>query len=179
MRCILLPLPKIRVSMAVAATIMPHFASHLYMLSYSAKYITPHSFSWHNTIKFINEIYMMKNCNQMNVLEQDKSVIQNILHSWHKKRNIKCPTCKSSLFLFDGTPYFSSVRIINEMYKFITPLARLLLETAERLSSFACPVGVKVHIRQGDYKIEDANVSESTATKRKRALLKRTQQRRV
>ena len=58
---------------------------------------------------------MIKTHNKMNVLEQDKSVIQNMLHSWHKKTNIKCPTCKSSLFLFDGTPYFSSVRIINEI----------------------------------------------------------------
>ena len=52
----------------------------------------------------------------MNVVECDKSGIQNLLHSWHKKKNIKCPTCKASIFLFDGiTPCFSSVRIINEI----------------------------------------------------------------
>ena len=49
----------------------------------------------------------------MNFDEQDN--IQNQLQSWHRKKNIKCPSCKSSLFHFDGMPFFSSVRIINDI----------------------------------------------------------------
>ena len=49
---------------------------------------------------------------KMNSEEQNK--IQNQLHSWHKKK-IKCPSCKSSLFHFDGSPYFSSAHIVNEI----------------------------------------------------------------
>ena len=49
----------------------------------------------------------------MNSEEQNK--IQIRLHSWHKKKNIKCPSCKSSLFHFDGRPYFSSAHIVNEI----------------------------------------------------------------
>jgi hypothetical protein len=47
----------------------------------------------------------------MNVVEHDKSVMQNLLHAWHKKKNIKCPTCKTCLFHFNGTPYLSSLQI--------------------------------------------------------------------
>ena len=47
----------------------------------------------------------------MDEVQQDKSVIQNLLKAWHKKKNIRCPTCKASLFHFDRTPYFSSVHI--------------------------------------------------------------------
>ena len=49
----------------------------------------------------------------MNFDEQDN--IQNQLQSWHWKKNIKCPSCKSSLFHFDRMPFFSSVRIINDI----------------------------------------------------------------
>jgi hypothetical protein len=48
------------------------------------------------------------------------------------------------------------------------------LEIVERVSSFACLVGVRVHIHSGDYKIEDANVSKSTA-KQIRALSEKNQ----
>ena len=49
----------------------------------------------------------------MNSEEQNE--IQNRLFSWHKKKNIKCPSCKSPLFHFDGRPYFSSAHIVNEI----------------------------------------------------------------
>ncbi len=49
----------------------------------------------------------------MNFNEQDK--IQNQLQSWHQKKSIKCPSCKSSLFHFDRTPFFSFVHIINDI----------------------------------------------------------------
>ncbi len=39
---------------------------------------------------------------------------------------------------------------------FIIPHVSLVLESAEKLSSFACPVGVKVCIHPGDSKIKDA-----------------------
>jgi hypothetical protein len=41
------------------------------------------------------------------------------------------------------------------------------LEIVERVSSFAFHVLVRVYIHSGDYKIEDANVLESTRTKPK------------
>ena len=49
----------------------------------------------------------------MDEVQQDKSV--NLLKTWHKKKNIRCPTCKASLFHFDGTPYFSLARIKYEI----------------------------------------------------------------
>ena len=49
----------------------------------------------------------------MNFDEQD--TIQNQLQSWHEKKNIKCPSCKSCLFHFDRMPFFSSVRVINDI----------------------------------------------------------------
>ena len=49
----------------------------------------------------------------MNFDEQDK--IQNQLQYWHQKKNIKCPSCKSSLFHLDRTPFFSSALIINDI----------------------------------------------------------------
>ncbi len=51
----------------------------------------------------------------MDEVQQDKSVLQNLLKAWHKKKNIRCPTCKASLFHFDETPYFSSVFIKYEI----------------------------------------------------------------
>jgi uncharacterized Zn finger protein (UPF0148 family) len=47
----------------------------------------------------------------MDELQQDKSGIQHLLKAWHKKKNIKCPSCKASLFHIDGTPCFSSARV--------------------------------------------------------------------
>jgi hypothetical protein len=54
---------------------------------------------------------------RMNVVEKDKSVIRDLLHAWHKKKNIKCPTCKTKtcVFQYDGTPYFSSVLVKYEI----------------------------------------------------------------
>jgi hypothetical protein len=51
----------------------------------------------------------------MNVVQQDESVTHDLLHAWHKKKNIKCPTCKTCVFQFDGTPDFSSVRVKYEI----------------------------------------------------------------
>ena len=52
---------------------------------------------------------------------------------------------------------------------FIIPNVSLLLESVEKLSSLACPLGAKVCIHLGDCKIKDA--------KQESALLERTQQR--
>ena len=49
----------------------------------------------------------------MDEVQQDESV--NLLKTWHKKKNIRCPTCKASLFHFDGAPYFSLSRIKYEI----------------------------------------------------------------
>jgi hypothetical protein len=50
------------------------------------------------------------------------------------------------------------------------------LEIVERVSSFAHPVAVRFNIHSGDYKIEGANMLESTTTTLKRALINRSQQ---
>ena len=41
----------------------------------------------------------------MDKVQQDTSGIQHLLKAWHKMKNIKCPTCKASLFHIDGTPF--------------------------------------------------------------------------
>ena len=74
----------------------------------------------------------------MNFDEQDK--IQNQLQSWHQKKNIKCPSCKSFLFHFDQTPFFSSVRIITET----ASAARLLLANEDLLSHLMDQSGVRL-----------------------------------
>jgi hypothetical protein len=51
----------------------------------------------------------------MNVVNPDKSVIRDLLYAWHKKKNIKCPTCKTCVFQYDGTPDFSSVQVKYEI----------------------------------------------------------------
>ena len=51
----------------------------------------------------------------MNVVQPDKSVISNLLYAWHKKKSIKCPTCKTCVFQYDGTAYLSSVRVKYEI----------------------------------------------------------------
>jgi hypothetical protein len=51
----------------------------------------------------------------MNAIQQDESVTHDLLHAWHKKKNIKCPTCKTCVFHFDGTPDFSFVRVKYEI----------------------------------------------------------------
>ena len=53
-------------------------------------------------------------CHKYKMNSEEQNEIQNWLHSWHKKKNIKCPSCKSPLFHFDGRPYFSSAHIVNE-----------------------------------------------------------------
>ena len=53
--------------------------------------------------------------NAMDELQQDKSGIQHLLKAWHKKKNIKCPSCKASLFHIDGTSCFSSARVKYEI----------------------------------------------------------------
>jgi len=53
--------------------------------------------------------------NAMDKLQQDKSGIQHLLKAWHKKKNIKCPSCKASLFCIDGTSCFSSARVKYEI----------------------------------------------------------------
>ena len=58
-------------------------------------------------------IYHIRNA--MDELQQDKSGIQHLLKAWHKKKNIKCPSCKASLFRIDGTPCFSSARVKYEI----------------------------------------------------------------
>ena len=83
---------------------------HLPLL-YAGTVIAHSFFPYHHNMYVI---YITKK-HKMNVVEQDKSGIQNLLHSWHKKKTIKCPTCKETLFHFDGTPHFSSVCVINEI----------------------------------------------------------------
>ena len=51
----------------------------------------------------------------MNVVQPDNSVIRDLLYAWHKKKSIKCPTCKTCVFQYDGTPDFSSVRVKYEI----------------------------------------------------------------
>lgn len=54
-------------------------------------------------------------CHKYKMNSEEQNEIQNRLFSWHKKKNIKCPSCKSPLFHFDGRPYFSSAHIVNEI----------------------------------------------------------------
>ena len=66
--------------------------------------------------------------------------------------------------------YFNMMEcLISPLYElniklclFITHHVHLLLEIVERVSSFAYPVAVRIHL--GDYKKEGANVLESTRT---------------
>jgi len=98
----------------------------------------------------------------MNSEEQNE--IQNRLFSWHKKKNIKCPSCKSPLFHFDGRPYFSSAHIVNEIVVLHHSPCTSSIGNCGKDFSFACPVGVKVPIRLGDCKIKDANVYDAMTT---------------
>ncbi len=87
----------------------------------------------------------------MNVVQPDKSVMRDPLCAWHKKKHIKCPTCKTCVFQYDGTPDFSSVQVNYEIVLIITHHVHLQLEMVERVSSFAYPVAVRVHIHLGDF----------------------------
>ena len=51
----------------------------------------------------------------MDVVDQGISGKQNQLYCWNKKKIIKFPTCKESIFQFDGSPQFSSVPVTNEI----------------------------------------------------------------
>ena len=51
----------------------------------------------------------------MNVFQPDNSVIRDLLYAWHKKKSIKCPTCRICVFQYDGTAYLSSVRVKYEI----------------------------------------------------------------
>jgi hypothetical protein len=51
----------------------------------------------------------------MDVVDQGISGKQNQLYCWNKKKINKCPTCKESIFQFDGSPQFSSVPVTNEI----------------------------------------------------------------
>ena len=56
-----------------------------------------------------------------------------------------------------SSPLYAS---LMTLCSYIIPHVILLLESAEKLSTFACPVGVKVRIHLGDCEIKDAK-SES------------------
>ena len=115
----------------------------------------------------------------MNVLQQDKSVIGDPFHTWHKKKISSAPLARYV--------YFNMTELlISPLYKlnikscyFVTHHAYILLEIVERVSSFANPVAVRVDIHLEDYKVEGANVLESTRTKSKRALINRSQETKV
>ena len=80
----------------VAATSKKHFLASTQLFTYC------HSAATHHNTHY-----------NMNFNEQDN--IQNQLQSLNQKKNIQCPGYKSSLFHFDGMPFFSSVRIINDI----------------------------------------------------------------
>ncbi len=88
--------PPITHICCVAATSKKHFLASTQLFIYCHPTATPQNTQYN-----------------MNFDEQDN--IQNQMQSWHRKKNIKCPSCKSSLFHFDGMPFFSSVRIINDI----------------------------------------------------------------
>ena len=67
----------------------------------------------------------------MNVVQLDKSVIRDLLYAWHKKKNIKCPTCKTCVFQYYGTPHSTSVQVKYEIV-LITHHVHLLLEIVKR-----------------------------------------------
>ena len=60
-------------------------------------------------------ILLATHCHKYKMNSEEQNEIQNRLFSWHKKKNIKCPSCKSPLFHSDGRPYFSSAHIVNEI----------------------------------------------------------------
>jgi hypothetical protein len=55
--------------------------------------------------------HSLKYKNEFGGVEQDTTSFTLL----HKKKNIKRPSCKSSLFHFDGRPFFSSAHIVNEI----------------------------------------------------------------
>jgi hypothetical protein len=87
----------------------------------------------------------------MNVVQLDKSVIRDPLYASHKKKNIKCPTCKTCVFQHYGTPHSSSVQVKYEIELIHHSPCPSSIRNCEKVSSFACPVAVRVHINLGDY----------------------------
>ena len=103
----------------------------------------------------------------MNVVEQDKSVTQDLLHAWHRKKNIKCPNRKTCVFQYDGTPYFSSVRVKYEIVLIHHSPCPSSVGNYGKGLFFVYSVVLRVHIHWGDYEIEGANVLESTKQSQK------------
>ena len=122
----------------VATTSKKHLLVSAQLFTYCHPTATPHNTQYN-----------------MNFDEQDNT--QNQFQSWHRKKNIKCPSCKSSLFHFDRMSFFSSVRIINDIVLIHHSQCQSSIVMCRKdLSTFACPVGVKACIHLGDYKIKDA-----------------------
>ena len=60
-------------------------------------------------------ILLATHCHKYKMNSEEQNEIQNRLFSWHKKKNIKCPSCKSPLFHSDRRPYFSSAHVVNKI----------------------------------------------------------------
>ena len=82
-----------------AATSLPYLSS-----IHNGACCCAHSFSphWH-IIKVTQD-----ECSRAGQISHKRSVA-------HKKKHIKCPTCKTCLFQYDGTPHFSSVWVKYEI----------------------------------------------------------------
>ena len=106
----------------------------------------------------------------MNVVQPDKAVTGDLLHTWHKKTNIKRPTFNTCLFQYDGTPDFSSQRVKYEIVLIHHSPCPSSIGNCRKGLFFVYHVVLRVHIHSGDYNIVGSNVLESTQTMTKMSL---------